>query len=62
MIVNFKTRRISRGIRKLVRTLTLKKKKLKKKGNANENTGMSTQGCRVRTSQEFVAVKSSFRT
>uniref|UniRef100_A0A2K1XRF6 Pectinesterase catalytic domain-containing protein n=1 Tax=Populus trichocarpa TaxID=3694 RepID=A0A2K1XRF6_POPTR len=23
--------------------------------NANENTGMSTQGCRVRTSQEFVA-------
>jgi hypothetical protein len=61
MVVNFKVRKISRGTRKLVRILTLKKIK-KKRDNANENTGMSTQGCRVRTSQEFVAVKSPFRT
>jgi hypothetical protein len=60
MVINFKARGISRGTYKLVRTLILKK--MKKKDNANENTGMSTQGCRVRTSQEFVAVKSPFRT
>jgi hypothetical protein len=36
MVVNFRARGISRGARKLVRTLTLIKKKEKKRNNWNE--------------------------